>query len=127
MFLLSNKVQTGGYKTFLHFPERSLSYAKIVQESAMRACSLIAERSLSYAKTMQTSGKKARFCFPECSLSYAKIVQERAMRACSLIAERSLSYAKIVQTLFPTKQNPLFLASPHPCLIAVTARSSVPG
>ena len=83
MFLLNNKVQTGRYKTFLHFPERSLSFAEIVQESAMRAC--------------------------------------------SLIAERSLSFAKIVQTLFPTKQNPLFLASPHPCLIAVTARSSVPG
>ena len=83
MFLLNNKVQTGGYKTFLHFPECSLSFAKIVQ----------------------TSGKKARFCFPE----------------------RSLSYAKIVQTLFPTKQNPLFLASPHPCLIAATAHPSSPG
>ena len=83
MFLLNNKVQTGGYKTLLHFPERSLSFAKIVQ----------------------TSGKKARFCFPECSLSYAKIVQ----------------------TLFPTKQNPLFLASPHPCLIAATAHPSFPG
>ena len=83
MFLLNNKVQTGGYKTFLHFPERSLSFAEIVQE--------------------------------------------RAMRTCSLIAERSLSYAKIVQTLFPTKQNPLFLASPHPCLIALTAHPSFPG
>lgn len=83
MFLLNNKVQTGGYKTLLHFPECSLSFAKIVQ----------------------TSGKKARFCFPE----------------------RSLSYAKIVQTLFPTKQNPLFLASPHPCLIALTAHPSSPG
>ncbi len=83
MFLLNNKVQTGGYKTLLHFPECSLSFAKIVQ----------------------TSGKKARFCFPECSLSYAKIVQ----------------------TLFPTKQNPLFLASPHPCLIALTAHPSFPG
>ncbi len=83
MFLLNNKVQTGGYKTLLHFPE--------------------------------------------CSLSFAEIVQESAMRACSLIAERSLSYAKIVQTLFPTKQNPLFLASPHPCLIAATAHPSSPG
>lgn len=82
MFLLNNKVQTGGYKTLLHFPECSLSFAKIVQ----------------------TSGKKARFCFPECSLSYAKIVQ----------------------TLFPTKQNPLFLASPHPCLIALTTHPSSP-
>lgn len=61
MFLLNNKVQTGGYKTFLHFPERSLSYAKIVQ------------------------------------------------------------------TLFPTKQNPLFLALPHPCLIALTTHPSFPG
>lgn len=83
MFLLNNKVQTGGYKTLLHFPECSLSFAKIVQ----------------------TSGKKARFCFPECSLSYAKIVQ----------------------TLFPTKQNLLFLASPHPCLIAATAHPLSPG
>lgn len=83
MFLLNNKVQTGGYKTLLHFPE--------------------------------------------CSLSFAEIVQESAMRACSLIAERSLSFAKIVQTLFPTKQNPLFLASPHPCLIAATAHPSSPG
>ena len=83
MFLLNNKVQTGRYKTLLHFPE--------------------------------------------CSLSFAEIVQESAMRACSLIAERSLSYAKIVQTLFPTKQNPLFLASPHPCLIALTAHPSFPG
>ena len=83
MFLLNNKVQTGRYKTLLHFPECSLSFAKIVQ----------------------TSGKKARFCFPECSLSYAKIVQ----------------------TLFPTKQNPLFLASPHPCLIAATAHPSSHG
>lgn len=82
MFLLNNKVQTGGYKTFLHFPERSLSFAEIVQESAMRTC--------------------------------------------SLIAERSLSYAKIVQTLFPTKQNPLFLALPHPCLIALTTHPSSP-
>ena len=58
MFLLNNKVQTGGYKTLLHFPECSLSFAKIVQ----------------------TSGKKARFCFPECSLSYAKIVQTSGKR-----------------------------------------------
>lgn len=105
MFLLNNKVQTGGYKTFLHFPECSLSFAKIVQESGKKARFHFPERSLSYAKIVQASGKKARFCFPE----------------------RSLSYAKIVQTLFPTKQNPLFLVLPHPCLIAVTARSSVPG
>ena len=105
MFLLNNKVQTGRYKTFLHFPECSLSFAKIVQTSGKKARFCFPECSLSYAKTMQTSGKKARFCFPECSLSYAKIVQ----------------------TLFPTKQNPLFLASPHPCLIAATAHPSSPG
>ena len=33
----------------------------------------------------------------ECSLSYTKIVQTSAMRACSQIAECSLSYTKIVQ------------------------------
>ena len=41
-----------------------------MQTSAIRACSYIAERNLSYEKIMQTS----------------------AMRACSYIAERSLSY-----------------------------------
>ena len=40
-------------KYFFDFPECSLSYAKIVQTSGKRACSL----------------------FPECSLSYTKIVQ----------------------------------------------------
>ena len=30
--------------------ERSLSYAKIVQASTIRACSYMAERNLSYAK-----------------------------------------------------------------------------
>ena len=41
-------------KVFLfRLPERSLSYAKIMQASAMRACFLIAECSLSYAKITQ--------------------------------------------------------------------------
>ena len=46
----------------------------------MRACSLIAECSLAYAKIMQTSGKKACFQFPECSLSYAKITYPTYIR-----------------------------------------------
>ena len=55
---------------------------KIMQTSAMRIYSQIAECSLSYAKIMQTSGKKACFQFPECSLSYAKIMQgERNSKA----------------------------------------------
>lgn len=48
--------------------------------SAIRACSFIAGRSLSYVKIMQTG----------------------AIRACSFIAERSLSYAK-VRIFFPYK------------------------
>ena len=41
-------------KVFLfRLPECSLSFAKIMQTSAMRACSLIAECSLAYAKIMQ--------------------------------------------------------------------------
>ena len=69
---------------------------KIVQTSAMRACSFIAECSLSYAKIVQTSAMGACSFIAECSLSYAKIVQTSAMRACSFIAECSLSYAKIM-------------------------------
>ena len=43
----------------------------------MKACFLIAECSLSYAKIMQTSAMKACFQIAECSLSYAKILQNR--------------------------------------------------
>ena len=38
--------------------ERSLTYAKVVQVSAMNACILIAERSLTYAKVVEKCGKK---------------------------------------------------------------------
>ena len=62
----------------------------------MRACSFIAECSLSYAKIVQTSAMRACSFIAECSLSYAKIVQTSAMRACSFIAECSLSCAKIM-------------------------------
>ena len=41
----------------------------------MRACSYIAECSLSYAKIMQTSAMRACSYIAECSLSYAKIMQ----------------------------------------------------
>ena len=53
----------------------ALSYAKIMQTSGKRTCSLLSECSLSYAKIMQTSGKRACFQLSECSLSYAKIMQ----------------------------------------------------
>ena len=39
----------------------------------MKACFQMAECSLSYAKIMQTSAMKACFQIAECSLSYAKI------------------------------------------------------
>ena len=52
-----------------------------MQTSAIRACSYIAECSLSYAKIMQgeSSSKEVKRSFTrldiaECSLSYAKIV-----------------------------------------------------
>ena len=41
---------------------------------------------------------KACFLIAECSLSYAKIVPTSAMKACFQIAECSLSYAKIVNS-----------------------------
>ena len=41
---------------------------------AMRACSYIAECSLSYAKIMPTRGERACSLSPECSLSYAKLI-----------------------------------------------------
>ena len=41
----------------------------------MKACFQIAECSLSYAKIMQTSAMKACFQIAECSLSYAKVRQ----------------------------------------------------
>ena len=42
----------------------------------MRACSQMAEYSLSYAKIVQTSAMKACFQMAECSLSYAKIPKQ---------------------------------------------------
>ncbi|KXO17377.1 hypothetical protein HMPREF3202_01153 [Prevotella bivia] len=39
-----------GMKACFQIPERSLSYAKIVQARAIQTCLNIAERSLSYAK-----------------------------------------------------------------------------
>ena len=61
----------------------------------MRACSHIAECSLSYVKIMQTSAMRVCSHIAECSLSYVKIMQTSAMRVCSHIAECSLSYVKI--------------------------------
>ncbi len=64
--------------------------------SAMKACFLIAECSLFYAKIAQMSAMKACFLIAECSLFYAKIVQMSAMKARFLIAECSLFYAKLI-------------------------------
>ena len=38
-----------------------MSFAKIVHVSAMKACFLIAERRLSYAKIVQTEGNETCF------------------------------------------------------------------
>ena len=51
-----------------------ISFAKIMQTSAMGACSYIAECSLSYAKIMQTSAMGAYSYIAEYSLSYAKLI-----------------------------------------------------
>ena len=67
---------------------------------AMRACSQIAERSLSYAKTVPVS----------------------AMRACSFIAGRSLSFAKVQEKKQSDELSALFIVSLHP----QTARLSLP-
>ena len=56
----------------------------------MSACSLIARRSLSYAKTMPA----------------------RAMRACSLIAERNLSYAKIAKNSVYSVKRTIYFSEP---------------
>ena len=44
----------------------------------MKACFQIAECSLSYAKIMQASAMKTCFQIAECRLSYAKIMQRYA-------------------------------------------------
>ena len=62
----------------------------------MKTCFHIAECSLSYAKIMQMSAMETCFHIAECSLSYAKIMQMSAMETCFHIAESSLSYAKLV-------------------------------
>ncbi len=69
-----------------------------MQTSGKRACSLLSECSLPYAKVMQTSGKRACSLLPECSLPYAKVMQTSGKRACSLLSECSLPYAKVMQT-----------------------------
>ena len=63
-------------KTGFQIAECSLSYAKVVQASAMKTGFQIAECSLSYAKVVQANVKSSSLleCFTECSLSYAKIV-----------------------------------------------------
>ena len=43
-----------------------------MQANAMRACSLIAERSLFYLKILPASGKKVYFQFPERSYIICK-------------------------------------------------------
>ena len=88
----------------------------------MRACSKIAERSLSYAKTVPASAMRACSKIAERSLSYAKTVPVSAMRACSQIAERRLSYAKVQEKKQSDELSALFIVSLYP----QTARLSLP-
>ena len=67
------------------FPERGLSYAKIMQARGKQTDLLFPERSLSYAKIMQARGKQAGLLFPERSLSYAKIQHFIASTKCLAI------------------------------------------
>jgi hypothetical protein len=69
----------------LLFPERSLSYAKIMQARGKQAGLLFPEHGLSYAKIMQARGKQAGLQFPERSLSYAKIQHFIASTKCLAI------------------------------------------
>ena len=50
-------------KTCFQIAECSLSYAKIMQMSAMKACFQIAECSLSYAKIIKIQGNKVILMF----------------------------------------------------------------
>ena len=65
----------------------------------------IAERSLSYSKILQASAMKVYFQIAECSISYAKMLQASAMKVYFTIAERSLSYAKIHENADKAKKS----------------------
>ena len=65
----------------------------------------IAECSISYAKILQASAMKVYFQIAECSLSYSKILQASAMKVYFQIAERSISYAKIHENADKAKKS----------------------
>ena len=54
-------MKASGKRTCSIFPERILSYAKIMKASGKRTCSIFPERILSYAKVCSFGGKKAFF------------------------------------------------------------------
>ena len=57
-------------------PKHTISYAKIMPASAMRACSHIAERSLSYAKIMQgeCNSKAVKRSFPRLDTAEPQLI-----------------------------------------------------
>ena len=71
-------------KVYFQIAERSLSYSKILQASAMKVYFQIAERSLSYSKILQASAMKVYFPIAERSISYAKIHEnaDKAKKSC---------------------------------------------
>ena len=65
-----------------------------MQANAMRACSLIAERSLFYLKILPASGKKIYFHFPSAAISYAMILPASGKKVYFLFPERSYIICK---------------------------------
>ena len=86
-------------KVYFQIAERSLSYSKILQASAMKVYFQIAERSLSYSKILQASAMKVYFQIAECSLSYAKIHEnaDKAKKSCRFFEKYIPLYAFLVK------------------------------
>ncbi len=75
----------------------------------MKARFHIAECSLSYAKIMQTSAMKARFHIAECSLSYAKVMYS------FLKKEENVGIFTVAGCLAHPKSHVLQHPNPHFC------------
>ena len=80
-------------KVYFQIAERSLSYSKILQASAMKVYFQIAERSISYSKILQASAMKVYFPIAERSLSYAKIHEnaDKAKKSCRFFEKNHFS------------------------------------
>ena len=86
-------------KVYFPIAERSISYSKILQASAMKVYFPIAERSLSYSKILQASAMKVYFQIAERSLSYAKIHEnaDKAKKSCRFFEKNISLYSFFVK------------------------------